>query len=255
MSENKTFIKASSLLAICLLIISGGLIGAYFYLDTDFLNTLFLIIAGILVILTILIIIGIIFLVNNQGSTKNTRAYRLFYSFSKNIIMPMIKPFTKAFGIDSESIQRFFIDINNKVVQARDNNYKSSEVVLLLPHCLQNSDCNVNITHDINNCKRCGKCDINAMIGISEKYRITMLVVTGGTSARAELSKFKPGAVVAVACERDLSSGIKDVDNIPVYGVLNIRPNGPCNNTRVNTVKIEEAIKNLIGKNNLAAGE
>ncbi|MGE5474870.1 MAG: DUF116 domain-containing protein [Ignavibacteriales bacterium] len=255
MSENKTFIKASSMLAVCLLIISGGFIGAYFYLDANLINMLLLVIAGILVLLTILIVIGIFFVINGESTRKNTKEYWLLYYFTKNIIIPLIKPFSKMFGIDSESMQRFFININNKVVQSRDNNYKNTEIVLLLPHCLQNSACSVNITHDINNCKRCGKCDINTMIEISERYGIKLLVVTGGTSARAELSKLSPGAVVAVACERDLSSGINDVDNVPVYGVLNMRPNGPCNNTRVDAVKIEEAIKKLIDKNNLSAGE
>ena len=36
-----------------------------------------------------------------------------------------------------------------------------------------------------------------------------------------------------MACERDLTSGIADVGNIPVIGIINDRPNGPCYNTVV----------------------
>jgi len=245
MTENKAFIKASSILVAILLLIAGGLIVLYVYSDINLINTLMLIFAGALVLFTISIIIGILLFVNN---IKNSKLFRAYYFFAKTVIIPAIKPISKAFGIDTENLDRFFIQINNKVVQSQENTYKNSEVVLLLPHCLQNSSCNVNITHDINNCKRCGKCNIDSMIQIAEKYGIKLLVVTGGTAARAQLSKLKPSAVVAVACERDLASGINDVTGIPVYGVLNMRPNGPCNNTEVDMEKIEEAIKCLMSK-------
>ena len=43
----------------------------------------------------------------------------------------------------------------------------------------------------------------------------------------------RPKLVVAVACEGDLTSGIKDCYPLPVIGVLNDRPFGPCFNTHV----------------------
>jgi len=55
--------------------------------------------------------------------------------------------------------------------------------------------------------------------------------------------EFKPKAIVAIACERDLSSGIQDVNTVPVLGVLNIRPNGPCFDTTVDLAAVEDAVK------------
>jgi hypothetical protein len=52
----------------------------------------------------------------------------------------------------------------------------------------------------------------------------------------------KPTVIVAVACERDLTAGIQDVYPIPVYGILNQRPFGPCINTKVDLGEIEKAI-------------
>lgn len=60
--------------------------------------------------------------------------------------------------------------------------------------------------------------------------------------ARNIIKRLCPKAIVAVACERDLSSGIKDIKLIPVLGIVNERPEGPCCNTRVNLAKVEEAI-------------
>ena len=49
-------------------------------------------------------------------------------------------------------------------------------------------------------------------------------------------------AIIAIACDRDLASGIQDASPLPVLGVLNERPCGPCFNTRVNLQDVEEAI-------------
>ena len=69
-----------------------------------------------------------------------------------------------------------------------------------------------------------------------------LVVASGGTFARKLAKEFQPKAIVAIACERDLTSGIRDMKNIPVVGVLNERPNGPCYNTTVQLCKVRQAI-------------
>jgi len=56
----------------------------------------------------------------------------------------------------------------------------------------------------------------------------------------------KPKAIVAVACELDLTSGIRDTYPIPVIGVLNRRPNGPCYNTSVDIAEVKKALLHFI---------
>ncbi|NTU60232.1 MAG: DUF116 domain-containing protein, partial [Deltaproteobacteria bacterium] len=48
------------------------------------------------------------------------------------------------------------------------------------------------------------------------------------------------------ACERDLTSGIQDAHPLPVYGVLNDRPFGPCFNTSVDLDRVAEALEILV---------
>ena len=49
--------------------------------------------------------------------------------------------------------------------------------------------------------------------------------------------------IIAVACERDLISGMMDISQIPVIGILNQRPYGPCRDTYVDVNKIEYYIQ------------
>lgn len=144
-----------------------------------------------------------------------------------------------------EGFQRYVIDINNRLVVSLG--IKTKRILLLLPHCLQINDCDVRITNDIYNCKRCGRCNIKDLIQVADDNGLKLFVATGGNLARRIVKDVKPEAIVAVACERDLSSGIADSYPLAVFGISNDRPFGPCVNTRVDMTKVVKAIE-LFGK-------
>ena len=66
--------------------------------------------------------------------------------------------------------------------------------------------------------------------------------------ARKKVIDIKPKAIIAIACERDLTEGILDTNPLPVMGILNIRPEGPCKNTKVDLDKVIEGIKFFLGR-------
>ncbi|MEW6675266.1 MAG: DUF116 domain-containing protein [Nitrospirota bacterium] len=142
-----------------------------------------------------------------------------------------------------EEFQRFIIALNNRLVRAERP--KSKRILLLLPHCLQINECNIRLTHNIYNCERCGKCEIRDLIQIADDNHLNLFVATGGSLARRIVNEVKPEAIVAVACENDLSSGIADTYPLPILGIPNERPFGPCVNTQVDLEKVKEAIEFL----------
>jgi len=160
-----------------------------------------------------------------------------------------------ALGIDKERVRSSFIKVNNELVSAQAGGYKPEQVLILLPHCLQSSNCKYRLTYDINNCKRCGKCPVNGLIALSEKYGVHIAIATGGTIARRIVVQKRPKLIVAVACERDLSSGIQDTHPLPVFGVLNERPFGPCLDTRVQLRNLEDAVRFFLGISAEEAGD
>lgn len=149
-------------------------------------------------------------------------------------------------GISTEKVRASFIRVNNEMVRAEGRYYKPWEILLLLPHCLQNSHCKNRLTYNIYNCRRCRKCPISDLIALSEKYRIHIAIPTGGTIARRIVVQTRPKFILAVACERDLSSGIQDTYPLPVYGVLNERPIGPCLDTKVSLRHVEWALTKFL---------
>ena len=166
--------------------------------------------------------------------------------FTINFLFPIISQTGRVLGINQERIKSSFIDVNNQLVLMSNIRVKPEEIILLAPHCLQNNNCPHKITQDVNNCKRCGRCKVHELLTITSAYGINLAVATGGTLARKVIKEYRPKAVVAIACERDLTSGILDSHPLPVLGVLNQRPNGPCSETSVETELIEKSINLLI---------
>jgi len=159
------------------------------------------------------------------------------------VLFPVMIVLGKLLGISKEKVQQSFVEVNNLLVKAKCGDNKPQRILLLMPHCLQFSDCAIKITSDAYKCQACGKCKIKDLVLLAKKHDVRLSVATGGTLARRRVAEAKPQAIIAVACERDLTSGIQDAYPLPVIGILNDRPFGPCFNTSVDIAKVAEALE------------
>lgn len=168
------------------------------------------------------------------------------------VLFPILVLLGKCLGIKIDKIRRSFVAINNQLVLTETEDIVPQKLLILLPQCLQNYDCGSKVTGNVENCQLCGKCKIKDIVGLSKKYHTPIAVATGGTLARKIVIEKRPDMIIGVACERDLTSGIQDTYPIPVYGILNKRPNGPCYNTDVDLEMIEQGVtfflRHKIGK-------
>ncbi len=161
------------------------------------------------------------------------------------VLFPVVLFLGSLARIEKNSLREAFVDTNNALLNALRKRISTERVLILLPHCLQFHDCPWKITFDIENCRRCGKCDIGAIAEMGEEYGTAIRVATGGTLARKAIMDFDPTLILAVACGRDLASGIIDAHPYPVYGIPNQRPHGPCFDTKVDLEDVKTALKTL----------
>jgi uncharacterized protein len=161
-------------------------------------------------------------------------------------LFPILVAVGRMVGIRKDQVRRSFVAINNQLVLAEARKVPPEKLLILLPHCLQYHECAVRITGDVENCKGCGRCKIKDLVALGRAYGVSMAVATGGTLARKIVVEKRPDLIIGVACERDLTSGIQDTYPIPVYGILNLRPNGPCFDTDVELERVEEGIRRFI---------
>ena len=162
------------------------------------------------------------------------------------LLLPLMSGVGKICGVYQDEVRRSFIAINNQLVLAQHPRATPDKLLLLMPHCLQFHECEFRITGNTVHCQRCGQCPITGLVELSEKYGVGLAVATGGTLARRIVVERRPQLIIAVACERDLSSGIQDSYPLPVFGVINNRPHGPCYDTQVNLERVEEALQTFL---------
>ncbi|PLY01984.1 MAG: hypothetical protein C0623_04620 [Desulfuromonas sp.] len=161
-------------------------------------------------------------------------------------LFPGLISIGRVVGIDRDTLQQSFIALNNQLVRAKRLRVPPEKALILLPHCIQLFDCDIKITGDVGRCVQCGKCDISGLSEAAGKRGIDIAVATGGTLARKIIVERRPKFILAVACERDLTSGIRDSYPLPVIGVLNHRPNGPCFNTNIIMDEVENVLDEFI---------
>lgn len=151
-------------------------------------------------------------------------------------------------GVPKERVQLSFVSVNNALADLGHGGIlQPQDVLVLVPHCLQSTKCPHRITVEARNCRKCGDCQIGTVVDLAEKRGVHLAVATGGGMARKIIHDLRPKAVVAVACERDLTSGLLDAFPLPVIGLVNERPEGYCVNTRVNLERLELALDHFLG--------
>lgn len=246
-SEKRTFILL--LLLVCVALVGMATL-LYWVPYVGFAN----IYQGLPIIMAIVFASVVLFLIGGGLTLVFTiiRGKNLF--FNRRIrgvvirfLFPLLILVGKFVGKNKDQVRKAFITINNQLVLAEARRVRPEKLLILLPHCIQNHECDVRITGNVENCKACGKCNIKNLVLLSQKYHVSISVATGGSVARRIVVEKKPDMILAVACERELATGIQDTYPMPVYGILNDRPFGPCYDTDVDLELVEKGMITFLG--------
>ena len=146
-------------------------------------------------------------------------------------------PFLRLMRLTSRVADRFgrrdwvenaAVKIYNALAVARGRKVGQGELLLLIPRCLS-------------------KVTLDGVLGIAGKYGVPVFVATRGQLARRVIRERRPRAVVAVACERDMVSGLHDVaGKIPVLGLTMTLPAGPCKDASLDLGQLERWVQSYV---------
>ncbi|HEY3276649.1 MAG TPA: DUF116 domain-containing protein [Syntrophorhabdaceae bacterium] len=124
-------------------------------------------------------------------------------------------------GINRDRVGNSFIKVHNYITATPAHRLNPQRLLVLLPRCL-------------------GRQTRGEIMSRAEEYEVQIVTAGGGEEARKAIGEFRPTLILAVACERDLLSGIKDVtERVPVLAIPNKRPEGPCKNTCLQIEKFD----------------
>jgi hypothetical protein len=122
-------------------------------------------------------------------------------------------------------VENASVKVYNALAMMRGRKVQQGELLVLIPRCLS-------------------KDTLDGVLGIAGQYGVPVFVATRGQLARRVIRERRPRAVVAVACERDMVSGLHDVaGKIPVLGLTMTLPAGPCKDASVDLGQLEEWVR------------
>lgn len=125
-------------------------------------------------------------------------------------------------------VENAAVKVYNALAMSRGRKVGQGELLLLIPRCLS-------------------KVTLDGVLGIAGKYGVPVFVATRGQLARRVIRERRPRAVVAVACERDMVSGLHDVaGKIPVLGLTMTLPAGPCKDASLDLGQLEQWVRSYV---------
>lgn len=144
-------------------------------------------------------------------------------------LMRLTSKVAQVFG-KRDWVENASVKVYNALALERGRKVGKGELLLLIPRCLS-------------------KETLNGVLEIAGRYEVPVFVATRGQLARRVIRERRPRAVVAVACERDMVSGLHDVaGKIPVLGLTMTLPSGPCKDALLDLPKLEEWVKSYVVK-------
>jgi hypothetical protein len=156
---------------------------------------------------------------------KNFLLLLFGHEFSLSILAPLVLKLGRRFGISRDKLSHSFIRVSNSLIRATKKTAQCDKLLILLPRCLQRS-----LKEKVEE--------------LARKYQCEVYVASGGEAARRAVATARPSAIIGIACERDLFSGLQDnVTKIPIIAIPNRRPEGPCKNTLVDFAEVERAVQ------------
>jgi len=261
LERNKNFYRLSILIVITILVLAAAILLATNHIGVRYFRLFFNIISIILFLNVAIMLLGFLevrnilkqneksddeMLQHTANETRNNNPkVSVLSRIALRYFMPVILSISDLTNYYKDEIRRIYIKANNQYVLSVVKKCAKDKILIVLPHCLQNSKCSNRIRNALDECVQCQACNLGDIKEKISKHGVAVEIATGGTSARKVIRDVKPEFVIAVACERDLTSGLTDVKGIPVYGILNKRPNGPCKDTFVDVDELERVIEHF----------
>ena len=167
-------------------------------------------------------------LVASYYAGKNLLPERLLERGPYLKLMNYTSILARAFG-KRDWVEHAAIDVYNTLAERRGRKVGKGELLVLIPRCLS-------------------KQALDGVLEVAGRYDVPVFVATRGQLARRVIRERRPRAVVAVACERDMMTGLRDVaGKLPVLGLTMQLPNGPCRDAAIDLTQMEKWVRGLVG--------
>jgi len=152
-----------------------------------------------------------------------------------------LKSTLRFIGVKPENIDKLYVELKNDYYREAFSQIPPKHKIVFLPQCLRSTDCKASVTKQGFVCNGCNKndCKVYKIKNKAESKGYRVFVTPGGSMVAKIVKKYKPKAILGVACMKEI---VMAMESIPLPGqAIKLTKNG-CIST---DVKLREVFNTL----------
>ena len=150
------------------------------------------------------------------------------------------------FGVDESEVLTLFNQMKNDAYRQTFLSTPYRNRIILFPQCLRHPDCEAKSDKWGHHCVDCGRCGISRIKKLADGLGYAKVFIIRGGSIIVEIfEKFRPKAVIGIACDKEIFLGNLVTEKYDVVSQGVILTKEGCYNTEVNWKQVEKCIRSI----------
>lgn len=139
-----------------------------------------------------------------------------------------LKRSLRLIGLKPENVERLYIDFKNDYHKEKFRSIEPEQKILFLPQCLRKAACKASLDEEGYHCASCSaECKVSAIKAHAENLGYRVFVCPGGSMVAKIILKYRPKAVMGVACIKEIIMAGEEAEQIRIpYQAVELLKNG-----------------------------
>ena len=126
-----------------------------------------------------------------------------------------LKRSMRLIGLKPENVDRLYLDFKNDYYREKFRAIEPEQKILFLPQCLRRTTCKAALDEEGYHCVSCSaECKVSAIKTKAEGLGYRVFVCPGGSMIAKIILKYRPRAVMGVACIKEIIMAGEDAEQL-----------------------------------------
>lgn len=125
--------------------------------------------------ISILVLLSVTLILGRMLIKDDRLIFPRLLLFTIDVFYGLFKKFAENVGVDDKIVDQIGVEVRNKVNEKIFNRIKPQDKIMVLPHCLRNTDCEATLESSGLVCKDCNRCVIGVLKKKGKKWDIECL--------------------------------------------------------------------------------
>ena len=130
-----------------------------------------------------------------------------------------LKRSLRLIGLKPENVEKLYLDFKNDYYREKFRTIEPENKIVFLPQCLRKTTCKASLDEEGYHCIKCEnhtECKVHAIKAKAEGLGYRVFVCPGGSMIAKIILKYRPKAIMGVACIKEIIMAGEDAEQIRI---------------------------------------